>query len=204
MDPSQRRPARSAASSEIILTHVGAAMAAAATPIPLVDVATVTAIQIALVRRLAARYEVEFDAVRVRSAVLALAGATLARLGASAAKLIPGGGTLVGAAAQVTLSGASTYALGEAYRGHFEARGTLADFDPDAMRDRYREAAERGREIVRALRRQRRDAARRNAASERSERRERLERLQRSGILTRSEYDVLIAALEREAAEVED
>ena len=193
-----RRPRRGGPAHEIILSHVGAAMAAAATPIPLVDVASVTAIQIALVRRLARRYRVEYDAVRVRSAVLALAGAALARLGASAVKLWPGVGSVAGGVAQVTLSGVSTYALGEAYRGHFEARGTLDDLDADAMRSRYQEAAERGREIVRALRRQRRDAAKRDDAVER---RGRLERLHRTGILTRSEFDVLIAALDRETAE---
>jgi len=184
-----RRPRRGGPAHEIILSHVGAAMAAAATPIPLVDVASVTAIQIALVRRLARRYRVEYDAVRVRSAVLALAGAV---------KLWPGVGSVAGGVAQVTLSGVSTYALGEAYRGHFEARGTLDDLDADAMRSRYQEAAERGREIVRALRRQRRDAAKRDDAVER---RGRLERLHRTGILTRSEFDVLIAALDRETAE---
>jgi len=193
----QRRTPRGPA-HEIIVAHVGAAMAAAATPIPIVDVASVTAIQIALVRRLAARYRVEYDAVRVRSAVFALAGAALARLGASAVKLWPGGGSVAGGVAQVTLSGVSTYAIGEAYRGHFEARGTLDDFDADVMRSRYREAAERGREIVRTLRRARRDVVKRD---ELGERRDRLERLHRTGILTRSEFEVLIAALDREAAD---
>ncbi len=183
-------------SREIILAHVGAAMAVAAAPLPLVDVASVTAVQIALVRRLAERYEVEYDAVRLRSAVLALAGATFARLAASAAKLLPAGGTLAGGLAQMTLSGVSTYALGEAYRGHFEARGTLDDADPEQLRRRYRDAAERGREIVRTLRRQTREAA---AQDERSSRRERLDRLLRTGILSAHEHAILVEAMESEA-----
>jgi hypothetical protein len=57
--------------TELILKHVGAAMAAAAaTPVPLVDIAAVAVIQVALVRRLARRYGVEYDAVRGRAAVL--------------------------------------------------------------------------------------------------------------------------------------
>lgn len=188
---------------ELILSHVGAAMAAAAAPLPFVDVASVTAVQIALVRSLAARYGVAFDAVRARSAVLALTGAALARAGASAVKLVPGVGSLAGGVAQVALSGVSTYALGEAYRGHFETRGALAgapaaelEVEAEALRRRYREATARGREVVRALRRQRREAVPHDALREQ---RERFERLHRTGILTREERDLLIAALDADA-----
>jgi len=177
-------------STELILAHVGAAMAAAAAPVPLVDIVAVTAIQVALVRRLARRYGVQYDAVLGRAAVLAVAGASLARLGASAVKAIPGGGSLLGSATQAALSGASTYALGEVYREHFARSGSLDAFDGEALRSRYREAVERGRRVARTLRRTMRDEE--IDLDERRATRDRLERLRRTGVLTQAEFERLV------------
>jgi len=176
--------------TELILKHVGAAMAAAATPVPLVDIAAVTVIQIALVRRLARRYGVEYDVARSRAAVLAVVGASLARVGASVAKSLPGAGWLLGSATQVALSGASTYALGEVYREHFARSETLDELDGETLRARYREAVERGREVVRTLRQSMRDES--VAPNERRATRERLERLRHTGVLTQAEFERLI------------
>jgi uncharacterized protein (DUF697 family) len=182
--------------TELILKHVGAAMAAAATPVPLVDIAAVAVIQVALVRRLARRYGVEYDVARSRAAVLAVAGASLARMGASAVKSLPGGGWLLGSATQAALSGASTYALGEVYREHFARSGTLDALDGEALRARYREAVERGREVVRTLRRSMREEA--VAPDDHRATRERLERLRRTGVLTEAEFERLIEPTEPE------
>jgi uncharacterized protein (DUF697 family) len=182
--------------TELILEHVGAAMAAAAIPVPLVDIAAVAVIQVALVRRLARRYGVEYDAVRGRAAVLAVAGASLARMGASAVKSLPGGGWLLGSATQAALSGASTYALGEVYREHFARSGTLDALHGEALRARYHEAVERSREVVRTLRRSMRDEA--VAPDERSATRERLQRLRRTGVLTQAEFERLVEPTESE------
>lgn len=185
---------RSDHSTDLILKHVGAAMAAAATPVPWVDIAAVTAIQIALVRRLARRYGVEYDVVRGRAAVLAVAGASLARVGASAVKSIPGGGWLLGSATQAALSGASTYALGEVYRDHFERSGVQGEVDAGELRARYREALQRGRKVARTLRRAMRDAA--PEPDERQATRARLERLRRTGVLTQEEFERLVEPLD--------
>jgi uncharacterized protein (DUF697 family) len=177
--------------TELILKHVGAAMAAAAaTPVPLVGIAAVAVIQVALVRRLARHYGVEYDVVRGRAAVLAVAGASLARVGANAVKSLPGGGWLLGGATQAALSGASTYALGEVYREHFARNGTLDALDGDALRARYREALERRREVARKLRRSMRNEA--VAPDEHRATRERLERLRRTGVLTQAEFERLV------------
>lgn len=187
--------------SRIVRAHVGAAMAAAGIPVAGLDVVAVTAVQVALVRRLAHRFDVPYDALRGRAAVLALTGATLARvggrLGASALKVVPGAGWLLGGAAQAALSGASTWALGRVYREHFEARGSLEGADVDRLRARYRESLRRGREVARALRRQ---AAFDDApGDEREAARTRLAGLRRAGILTQEEYERLLAPLPDEA-----
>jgi len=182
--------------TELILKHVGTAMAAAATPVPLVDIAAVALIQVSLVRRLARHYGVEYDVARGRAAVLAVAGASLARAGASAVKSLPGGGWLLGSATQAALSGASTYALGEVYRDHFARSGTLDALDGEALRARYREAVERGLDVVRTLRLSMRDEA--VAPDEHRATRERLERLRRTGVLTEAEFERLIEPTEPE------
>lgn len=183
--------------SEIVTSYVGAAMLAASIPVPGVDVAAVTAVQIALVRRLARRYDVPYDALRGRAAVLSLVGASLARVGASAVKGLPGAGWLLGSAAQAVLSGGSTWALGRVYREHFEACGSLDDVDVERLRERYREALRRGRDVARALRRQ--AAFDEAAVDERADSLARLARLRRAGILTQDEYERLVRPLPGEA-----
>jgi len=165
-------------------------MAAAVTPIPGVDIAAVSAVQVALVRRLARSHRVAWDGVRARSVVLAVVGASLARVGASAVKSLPGAGWVVGSAAQAVLSGASTWALGSVLSEHFARSGTLDDVDADSIRDRYREALVRGRAVARAMRRTMRDDP---EPDEDAVRIARLEGLRRSGALTQAEFERLVA-----------
>jgi uncharacterized protein (DUF697 family) len=172
----------------LITRHVGLAMGAAALPLPLADIAAVTAVQIALAERLARTYGVRADRARLRAVALALVGATAARLGASAVKALPGVGFWLGGAAQVSLAGATTYALGQALREHFEERGSLTGHGVDSLRDRYAAHVERGRSLVRELRGVRFD----DEVERRTESLERLMRLQRAGILTEDEVRRLV------------
>lgn len=179
---------------QLIRRHVVLAMAAGTLPVPLADVAAVTWVQIDLIERLADRYGIDADRSRARGAVLALVGATAARLGGSLAKAVPGGGWLVGGATQLVLAGATTYALGRVYREHFEADGSLEGPDFEALRDRFDSYVERGRELARELRENVRFD---DELDEDVEARERLARLHRSGVLTEAEYATLVDALPR-------
>jgi uncharacterized protein (DUF697 family) len=165
------------------------AMAAAVTPLPGADIAAVSAIQIALVRRLARHHDVAWDALRGRTIVLAVAGASLARVGASVVKSLPGAGWVVGSAAQAALSGASTWALGTVVCEHFRQSGTLDDVDTASMQARYWEALERGRAVARAMRRAMREDP---ALDEHAARLARLQGLRRTGALTEDEFDRLV------------
>lgn len=182
----------------LITRHVALAMGAAALPMPLVDVAAVTWVQVDLVERLARRYGLEADRTRARAAVLALAGAAAARLGGSLVKAVPGGGWLVGGATQLALAGASTYALGQVYREHFEADGSLEGPDFESLRERYDAYVDRGRELARALRDQ---VTFDDEIDPELEAEERLGRLWRAGILTEDEYRRLRAALPERSPE---
>lgn len=174
----------------LIAEHVGLAMGAAALPIPLADLAAVTLVQIDLVQKLAQRYGVQADRSRAREAVVALAGASLARLGASAVKAVPGAGWWLGGATHAALAGATTFALGQVYREQFEARGSIEGADVEALRERYERYVERARDLARDLRRVGFD----DEVDERAEDLERLSRLHRAGILREDEYRRLVDA----------
>jgi len=176
----------------LIAQHVGLAMGAAAVPLPLFDLAAVTLVQIDLVQKLADRYSVDASRTRARAAVLALAGAGVARLGASLVKVLPGGGWLLGASTHAALAGATTYAIGQVYREHFESRGSLEGPDADALRARYEAYVRRGRELARELRER---VAFDDGVDEEMERLSRLSRLRRAGVLTEEEFRRLVEPL---------
>jgi uncharacterized protein (DUF697 family) len=174
----------------LIARHVGLAMGAAALPVPLADIAAVTAVQIALAERLARSYGVRAERARLRAAALALAGATFARAGASALKGLPGIGSWLGGAAQVSLAGAATWALGQALREHFELHGSLGEADRASLEARYASHALRARKLVRELR----DVRFEPELDESAESLARWSRLRRAGVLTEGEYQRLIAS----------
>ena len=51
-------------------------------------------------------------------------------------------------------AGASTYALGEVFKKHFETGGTILDFDPDRLRKLYKEKFEKGKRMVKEMKKE--------------------------------------------------
>lgn len=139
-------------SERVISDHVVYSLAAGAIPVPFFDLAAVMAIQVDLVRALARIYEVEFDPATGKALIASLVGASAMKVGASIAKAVPGVGSVGGAVTQVSLSGASTYAIGQLFRSHFVRQGSLSDLDPESMRPVYEKLLDRGRSFVRGLR----------------------------------------------------
>ena len=117
-------------------------------PFPLLDIAGVTAIQLDMLKQLAALYEVEHQASNGKKFVSALTGSTFARIGASMVKSIPGVGTAVGVISMPVLSGASTYAVGKVAMDIFEAGGELSVPNLDSAIEAYKETFERGKRTV--------------------------------------------------------
>lgn len=176
----------------IISHHVGYAMAAAAIPVPLADIAAVTLVQLDMVKALSAEFEVDYDQNSGNALLASLVGASAARLGASVFKAIPVAGSLIGAAAQIALSGASTYAVGQVFSGIYADSGRLANVDTDLLRDRYDEYVTKGRRLARTLR----DAVTREESLDAiSASLERLDRLRRAGVITHEEFDRLSSPL---------
>jgi uncharacterized protein (DUF697 family) len=114
-------------------------------PLPLVDMAGFMAMQLLMLRKLCALYNIPFDSQRSKSAIAILAsGINSAYLAASSAKLVP----FIGAfsiAAMPAVNGALSYAVGRVFIQHFASGGTFLDFDPNKVRGYFEEQYRAGK-----------------------------------------------------------
>ena len=132
----------------IVRRHVLWSMGAGLIPVPLFDIAAVTAVQIDMLKQLAALYEVDYSTESGKTFASALTSSTFARIGASLVKTVPGIGSLVGGVSMSALSGASTYAVGKLAINIFEERGNLFSVDLDSAKQAYTEMLEQGKQFV--------------------------------------------------------
>lgn len=145
-----------AAAEAIIKRHLPYALGAGLIPLPLVDVAAISGVQIKLISELSALYGVPFAANQAKAVIAALLGGAgslslAAGLLGSLAKVIPGAGYVLGAGAVPLTAGALTYAVGHVFRAHFESGGTLLDFDATAAKRVFMEKVEEGRATLKSL-----------------------------------------------------
>ncbi|MBI5917743.1 MAG: DUF697 domain-containing protein [Bacteroidetes bacterium] len=139
----------------IVRNHVLFSMGAGAIPVPVADVLAVSASQLDMIRQLCKVYDMDFSETQGKAIVSSLTTATLARLGAgSLAKMIPIVGSIVGSVANAVMAGASTYALGQVFKIHFDTGGTILDFDADRLKKLYKEQFEKGKKVAEELRKQ--------------------------------------------------
>lgn len=167
----------------IIRSHVLWSMGGGLIPIPLVDFAAVTAIQLEMLQQLAQLYGVNYSRSMGKAFVSALTGTTLARLGASLIKAIPGVGSVIGGASMAITSGASTYAVGQVAINHFSTGGSLGDFVEDKVKEAYDSAFEKGKGYVSDLEKEQGDEA-----ADIYQTLEKLGKLKEQGILTEEEF----------------
>lgn len=173
---------KKAKAQSIIRSHVLWAMGGGLIPIPLVDFAAVTAIQLEMLQQLADLYGVNYSQNNGKAFVSALTGTTVARLGASLLKAIPGFGTVLGGASMSLTSGASTYAVGQVAIEHFASSGNLSNFVEDQLKKAYEDAFQRGKSYVSDLEDNQQQAADVYQALEK------LGKLREQGILTEEEF----------------
>ena len=174
---------RSEQADRIIRSHTLWGMGAGLIPVPMFDVLAVSAIQIDMLKQLAEAYDSDFTENLGKTFVTALTGGTFARFGASLIKAVPGVGTLVGGASMSVLSGASTYAVGQVAKRHYETGGNLVDIDLDSARKTYDEALESGKRVVGDLKN--REAESKDVYSSL----ERLSDLKQKGVITEEEFE---------------
>lgn len=173
---------KAAKAQSIIRSHVLWSMGGGLIPIPLVDFAAVTAIQLEMLQQLAELYGVNYSKSTGKAFVSALTGTTVARIGASFLKAIPGVGTVLGGATMSLTSGASTYAVGQVAISHFANSGSLSNFVEDQLKKAYEEAFQQGKSYVSDLENNKEEAA------DVYQTLEKLGQLRDQGILTEEEF----------------
>jgi uncharacterized protein (DUF697 family) len=137
-----------ARAGQIVDRHAAYAAAASLVPIPWLDIAAISAIQLAMVRALAAHYQVPFARERGKVVVSALLGGVLPVASGPGVvtfmlKRVPVVGTMFALATAPALAGGVTYAVGQAFTSHFESGGTLDDVDVKRWRATLPHAAGR-------------------------------------------------------------
>ncbi|MEE9371729.1 MAG: DUF697 domain-containing protein [Saprospiraceae bacterium] len=132
----------------IIKEKMFLSMGAGIIPIPMIDILAVSAIQVSMVRQLSRAFGIDYKESDGKALITALTGASVARLGGSLIKAIPGVGSFIGGATTSLLSAASTYAIGEVFKKHFETGGTFLDFDLASLKKYYDEKFEKGKDVV--------------------------------------------------------
>jgi len=175
--------------SRIIRNHMLYSMGAGAVPVPMIDLALVTGVQLNMILKLSELYGKEYSESSARAWVGALAGGLAARLGASAVKLIPGVGTLLGGASMAIMSGASTYAMGQVIVKHYESGGTQYDFDPDRFKTLFKEQFEKGKNFAEDLKKKKRERS--GASNDAMQRLQELADMRDAGILSEEEFQRL-------------
>ena len=175
----------------IIKKHILFSIGGGLIPIPLVDMAAVTAFQVSMLEQLADIYGIVYNRSIGKSFIAALTGSTVAKLGASLIKAIPGVGSLIGIVAMSAMSGASTYAVGQVAIIQFESDGTLEDIDLDEAKEAYDVAFEEGKEVVEEMEKEKKakeTAEQPETPDDVLQALEKLGELKEKGILTDAEF----------------
>ncbi len=138
--------------NSIINRHVYWSVGSGLIPVPVADIAAVTAVQLDMLKQVCTFYKVDYSEETGKAWVGALVSsslsAMLAKIGASALKVIPLVGSVAGAASMAVVSGATTYALGHAFARHFAKGGSLNDINKDSIKEIYQEKLEEGKSIA--------------------------------------------------------
>lgn len=145
---------RDSAAETIVETHVWYAAGVGLIPVPFIDMAAVTGVNLVMIKKLSATYGVEFKEDRVKAIIGAMAGGVstglLARSTAAttALRTIPLVGQVVASLRMSLYGSALTYAVGRVFVQHYAAGGTLLDFDPAKARAFFGEQLEKGKQLV--------------------------------------------------------
>jgi uncharacterized protein (DUF697 family) len=136
----------------IIRNHLLTAMGVGLIPFPVVDMVGITGVQLNMLRRLSNTYEVPFTEHKVKNILASLLGGSsvlpIGRTLMSLVKAVPLAGQAIGAVTMPITAGAVTYAVGKVFHQHFASGGTFLTFDPDKVREYYKQMLEEGKVIA--------------------------------------------------------
>ncbi|MCP4396406.1 MAG: DUF697 domain-containing protein [bacterium] len=172
---------------KIIKEHVLWSLGAGLLPIPIIDIAAVTLVQLDMLKQLCRVYERDYSASEGKVILSAMTGGTLARIGATMLKALPGIGTLLGGVSMSIMAGASTFAVARVAVRHFSDGGDLFNFDLDSAKKVYEEEFEKGKEYASDLEKERKRSA--AVSDDVFKRLEKLAGLKEKGIISEEEFD---------------
>jgi uncharacterized protein (DUF697 family) len=183
----------------IIRNHIIWSMGAGLIPVPIVDFFAVSGIQLDMIRQLCKLYDQDFKESEGKAIITSLTGSGLARMGAKAMiKFIPGIGSVIGGVTMAVLAGASSYALGEVFKKHFETGGTFLDFDTRRLKKMYNEKFEKGKQVAEQIKK---DQEKKRQAAEQAvdqktsgklvDKLKELAELRREGLISEEEYTAM-------------
>jgi uncharacterized protein (DUF697 family) len=180
---SHRRMSRE--TDSIVNEHILWSIGAGLVPVPILDIAAVSAIQLDMLKQLARHYGVTYTESEGKAWLSALTGTMAAKLAANAIKLLPGIGSVIGGASMAVLSGASTYALGQVAIRHFEGHGTFSSIDLGAAKRAFEEELEKGKEVASKLR------EKKGASRDVFEKLEKAKKLHDEGVLSDDDFEAV-------------
>ena len=174
--------------NKIINAYVLASVPAGLIPLPVIDIAAVSGVQLLMLKQIAKIYDYPLNETSGKAIVTALAGGSLSRIGASLIKAIPVVGTIIGEASMAVLSGASTYAMGQVFLKYVQSgNATPEGFDIAAAKKQYDTEFERGKQYVKDM-----EAERKKYAAQESDNSfdkiEKLAQMKEKGYITEEEY----------------
>jgi len=142
-------------SHALVKKYMWWSMGAGLIPVPLVDIATVSGVQLKMLSELSKVYDVKFSKNAGKSIISALLGGISAdalskSYFTSIIKSIPVVG-VVGAVSMPIYSGATTWAIGLIFIQHFASGGTFLNFDPKAVKEYFAKLFNQGQEIAQNL-----------------------------------------------------
>lgn len=131
-------------------------MGAGLIPVPFVDFAAISGLQLKMIYDLCKLYETPFKEQRGKAIIAALLGyivpdsLTRGILG-TMMRSIPVVGPITGALSMPIFTGATTYAIGSVFIRHFEMGGTLLDFEPEKVKEYFKQKFEEGKKFAESL-----------------------------------------------------
>lgn len=146
---------KAAVANDIVNNNIALAMGAGLIPLPWVDFAAITAVQLKLGKELAQHYGVDYREDQVKGVVVALIGAytstaAATTAGSMLAKTLPGFGSVIGIVTLPIVAGAITYAVGKVFVQHLESGGTFLGLNAPDVQAGFLREVEKGKEVVSA------------------------------------------------------
>lgn len=137
---------------KVVKKYMYWSMGAGLIPIPILDMATVSGVQLKMLSEISKIYEVKFSENAGKTIIAALlggitAGALTRSSLTSFVKSIPIIGFL-GSLSMPIYSGAATWAIGKVFIQHFATGGTFLNFDPQKVKDYFADLYKQGQTVA--------------------------------------------------------